>query len=67
MFYSLSKYNFVAVSFSLIHQENSVITLMLSIALLFERIQVICGYIDMVSSMHIAIMVERQYQGQLVI
>ncbi|CZJ32565.1 TPA: hypothetical protein JBD88_02725 [Legionella pneumophila subsp. pneumophila] len=67
MFYSLSKYNFVAVSFSLIHQENSVITLMLSIAPLFEGIQVICRYIDMVSSMHVAIMVERQYQGQLII
>ncbi|ABQ57181.1 hypothetical protein LPC_3295 [Legionella pneumophila str. Corby] len=40
---------------------------MLSIAPLFEGIQVICGYIDMVSSMHIAIMVERQYQGQLII
>lgn len=36
---------------------------MLCIALLFEGIQVICGCIDMVSSMYIAIMVERQYQG----
>ncbi|HBD7333807.1 TPA: hypothetical protein KKX11_002952 [Legionella pneumophila] len=40
------------------------LTLMLCIALLFEGIQVICGCIDMVSSMYITIMVERQYQGQ---